>query len=516
MRYSIHQTGATTWELRASDGTVVATFNDRPGQDGYDQACTRLGTILAEHHLAAGDGEGDAGDGMLPDRWVSDEGLCFSEDTPGGRDFSECAWSWRDPTASLVPLMLMTENTDYGHLGAELAGFVEEFHMAGTTPQGSGRFYDSEVGIQARDILRAGRMGVSVDPTENVDAEFKEECTEQDEDGFCTSWDFSIVFNAYEIGGVTMCPFPCFENASIVLDGTAAATIRASAVSVPARPPRAWLTLPEPQLGEEWFEGLLGDDVLVPQRDRQGDVYAQAVPLTIRDDGLVYAHLTAWGQCHIGNPWGQGVCASAAPSRNGYAEFLTSSVVCDDGTSVPTGPLTVGCEHSFEFTAQGVRDHMAHAGMGWADVHVVDGVHGPWLSGVLRPGITETQLRVLRALALSGEWVDDLAAVLTVNCSGLPVQRALAASAFVGRTIPAGALRSSAKPGGLTSLVGANMVQSCPDCQKRLSAGAGSSPMTQADGRRIMHLLANLDRRTKHLVAGEADAVERRLVASRG
>lgn len=525
-RYSIHQTGDNTWELRNAAGDVVGEpFVDRPGQDGYEQACGVLGVLLAEQRLAAGDGTDDStasGDGLLAERWVSDQGLCFSEDTPGGRDFSQCTWSWRDPATSLVPLMFMSENTDWGHLGAELAGFVEEFHMDGTTPAGSGRFYDTEIGVQARDTLLGGRsFGVSVDPSENVEVEYHDECVEQDEDGWCTSYSFSVIFTAYEIAGVTMCPFPCFENAGIKLDASGAASTRRpvrASVLVPTRPPREWMTLAEPEPGHDFLDDLTGDDVLVPQRDRAGNQVTLACPMTLRDDALVYGHLTTWGQCHTGDPWGPGVCASASPSSTGYADFLTGQVVCDDGSTVATGALTVGCEHSFAFTASGVRDHLAHAGMGWADVHVVDGVYGPWLSGVLRPGITDDQLRVLRSLSLSGEWVGELAGILAVNVPGLPVQRALAASAFAGRTIPVASMRASAKKGGLTSLVGANIVAPCPECQKRLGAtgSPGAQPLSMAAGKQIMHALSVLERRTRHLVADEAASASRRLAASRG
>lgn len=516
-RYSIMQTGDSTWELRNADGQPVGDpFTDRPGNTGYDQACAVLGVLLAEHRLAADttDSEGD-GSGILPERWISDAGLCFSENTPGGRDFTNCDWSWRDPTASLVPLMLMLENTEWGHMGAQLAGFVEEFHMNGTTPEGSGRFYDTEIGTQARDLLLDGRrFGVSVDPSENVEVEYHDECIEQDEDGWCIGYSFSVEFTAYEIAGVTMCPFPCFENASIILDSGGAASARPvrAAVSVPARPPRAWLNLAEPQPGVDFLGDLTGDDVLVPQRDRSGATVGLACPLTIRDDGLVYGHLTTWGQCHTGDPWGPGVCASAAPSGNGYADFLTGVTVCDDGTSVPTGVLTVGCEHSFAFDAAGVRDHLAHAGMGWANVNVVDGDLGVWIAGTLKPGVTDEQMRVLRGLSLSGEWVGELAGILSVNVPGLPVQRALAASAFKGRTIPAGTMRASAKAGGITSLVGANLVRPCPECTKnRLRGEAFKIDDVMGELRAMHQLVTNLERRTRHLVSAEADAARARI-----
>lgn len=516
MKYSIQQVSETTWELRNAGERVGDPYEDRPGQTGYDQACARLGQLLAEHKLATTDSTDDgtgSPDGLLPERWVSDEGLCFPEDTPGGRDFSECEFSWRDPGVSLVPLMLQTES-DYGHQGAELAGYFEEFHMESGIPSGSGRFYDNDAGVQFRDLLLGGRrFGVSVDPTENVTVEYREECLSTDEQGFCVEYDFSVVFLTYEIGGVTGCPFPCFERASIILDTSAdtGAAVRASA-SIPVKPPKSWLTLAEPKPGMPWFDGQSGDDVLVEQRDRAGNVAGLACPLTMRDDGLVYGHLTYFGQCHVADPWGPGVCASATASRNGYADFLTGVTVCDDGTQVPTGVLTVGCEHSSALDVAGVRDHLAHAGVGWASVNVVDGELGPWLCGVLRPDLTDQQIRVLRSLSLSGEWVGELAGILAVNKAGLPVQRALAAAASFGpgRTIPAAVLRSSASGGALTKLIGGNIIGHCPECEKRRLAAASASSFT-AEDRALLHRMAIrvdvIDRRTVGLIDASAEAV---------
>ena len=65
------------------------------------------------------------------------------------------------------------------------------------------------------------------------------------------------------------------------------------------------------------------------------------------------------------------------------------------------------------------------------------GTFGVWLAGALRPGVTEAQLAVLRALSPSGDWNADaegfeLCAGLMVNRPGFPVAReALAASGDV-------------------------------------------------------------------------------------
>ena len=70
-----------------------------------------------------------------------------------------------------------------------------------------------------------------------------------------------------------------------------------------------------------------------------------------------------------------------------------------------TGALVVGCDHAdLALFAPEARDHYAHAGLAWADVRIVDGQHGPWISGQVRPGLTDDQLATLNASSVSGDW----------------------------------------------------------------------------------------------------------------
>lgn len=517
MRYSIHQLDATTWDLRDEQHASLGTFNDGVGRTGYDLALLTLGQVIAADTPQAAIGSGD---GLLADGWMSDVGIAFSEKLAGGRDFTSVAWTWRDPQTGLVPLMFQTEN-EGGHYGAELVGFFTDLSLQGGTVNARGRFYDTEIARQAHDTLLDGRrFGISVDPSEKVEADYDFTCIEWDDQGFCLAGDESVIFHAYEIAGATMCPFPGFEQASVVLDsspGTALPSqpMRAS-LSIPTAPPRDWMTLPEPVLGAPFVDALAGDDVLVEQLDNRGAVVGYACPLTIRDDGLVYGHLTYWGQCHTGNPWGPGMCASAEPSADEYRVFHSSgSVKCDDGTEVPTGRLVVGCEHSEFASPEEIRDHLAHAGMGWANVRVVDGEYGPWMCGVLEPSLTPQQVATLRALSMSGEWIGELGGILSVNASGLPIQRKMAASAFGAGdefVIPTARVRATISGGKVTKLIGANLVRACPECQKRRLAASGNGNGS-GDLAEIRRMLSVIDRRTRHLVPAEAAAMLDRLAS---
>lgn len=535
MRYSIKQLDDETWELRDAQGLAVGSFTSKNGRRGYDLALEELAGIISAdpRRLATGDGEGDGdggtGDGLLPEGWTS-PALALSELLPGGRDFTECEWSWRDPETSLVPLMFQSKNA--GHYDADLVGFFTTLAMSGSTVTAKGRFYDTEIAGEARDTLLGDRpFGVSVDPTEKVEAEYEEVCTSWDDDGFCMEADLNMKFLSYEIGGATMHPFQGFDKAQVLLDPAPAAAssqpVKATAgtttLSIPTTPPLEWMTLAEPAPGARFLDELSGDDVLVEQIDpKTGRVLGMACPLTIRDDGLVYGHLTYWGQCHTANPWGPGLCASAEPSADGYATFHSSgSVKCDDGTDVAVGRLVVGCEHSDAMTPELVRDHLARAGMGWANVRVTDGEIGPWVSGVLDPNLTPQQVATLRALSMSGEWVGELGGILSVNASGLPIQRAkIAASAFGGGpefVIPQQAVRASMKGGAITKLVGSNVIGHCSECARRAAMRASARDASSEvihELRRIGRQVQAIDDRTAHLREDAAAAAQRSLAAS--
>lgn len=304
---------------------------------------------------------------------------------------------------------------------------------------------------------------------------------------------------------------PAGEPAEAVAAGVAAAP--ANAVPVPARPPAAWFAEPEP--GE-------GDDRLIEQIDG-----SWAVPLTITDSGQVFGHIARRDQSHRGYV-GRHVPPPMSPS--GYREFHVGQVVCDDGSRVATGTLVVGCDHAPPtMSLLEARDHYAHAGMGWADGRVVDGAFGPWFAGALRPGLTEDDLRVLRALTPSGDWRStgpggrlELVAVQSVNVPGFPVAReALAASSL---RQPAAALDVArvgiAASGEVASLVAAGMVVRCSECAERerersaVVASLAAVDQVLATLSALRSDVARVERRTRHLEPIAASALAERVHAN--
>ena len=530
--WSIRQNG-DQWEVVGADGTVLSSHPT------YDAAMVVISQEIAT--MLATDPAADAvtvGNGMLPERWTSTTGIAFQEQPDPERDFTQCQWSFRDPTVYPLPVMLQTE-TEVGHFGAQLAGFMDVV-VAGDTPTASGGFWDCDAGRQLRNMLLSGhRFGVSVDPT---DVSMEYVCLEQDEDGWCMEG--VMRFLTYEIGGMTATPFPAFANATMELDtgdaaaaaaepapmavaaaGGSAAFLRVSTrtptaeevadivgsqMAAPVEPPRAWFFEPEPEMG---------DPRLVEQDDG-----SLACPLTITPEGQVYGHLARWGQCHVANPQGPNLCVTPPDDdEDGYPSFRVASVRCDDGTEVPTGALIAGCDHpSIRLSAIEARDEYAHNGVGWADVAAIAGVYGPWISGALRPELTPLQVRVLRGSSLSGDWREtverpgrlSLIAGLATNVPGYPVARA-AVVASAGLALATPSVRARQQGGRVVAITASGVVAPCAECARRAalvaSAGEGSDDLVLAELASVRSTLALLERRTRHLRSDAATAMRSRI-----
>src|SRR5690606_31571051 len=117
-----------------------------------------------------------------------------------------------------------------------------------------------------------------------------------------------------------------------------------------------------------------------------------------------------------------------------YAHFRTGYVVCADGSEVATGPLSMGGGHAdLRLSGRGAVEHYDQTSTAVADVVVGEDEFGVWFTGALRPGVTDEEVRTLRASSLSGDWRPiggalELVAALAVNSPGFPIPRARVAS----------------------------------------------------------------------------------------
>lgn len=169
--------------------------------------------------------------------------------------------------------------------------------------------------------------------------------------------------------------------------------------------------------------------------------FDRPMPISVTADGRIKGHIAAWRTDHIGMP------PNTKPprSRSDYAFFKTGVIQVDNGEEVQVGQLTLAGGHA-PMTA-GADDAVKHyddTQSAVADVTVGEDEFGIWVSGGVRPGVTDEQIRALRASAPSGDWrpIDgslELVAICQVNTPGFPIARAMVASGEVTALVAAGA-----------------------------------------------------------------------------
>ncbi len=153
-------------------------------------------------------------------------------------------------------------------------------------------------------------------------------------------------------------------------------------------------------------------------------------PMTITEDGYIYGHAASWDTCHIGKD----ECVTAPHSYTDYAYFHTGEIITDEGP-VAVGQITMRTGHpALSHDARTAAAHYDNTGTAVADIHMGEDKHGIWFAGALRDGLTDEDIRELRAAAISGDWRPmgvglEMVAALAVNTPGFPIPRlALAAS----------------------------------------------------------------------------------------
>lgn len=412
--------------------------------------------------------------------------------TGDGRMIAEGALRWGD-----LPLPLRWAREDEGgHYGAVVVGRITTLRRAGGIIEASGDFdLGSEEGREAARQVREGlTTGVSVD-LDDVDLEVRVAAdvldvpavddpaeAEVDADGMVVvaeinSDDELLITRDARVRAATIVATPAFVEVRLQVDGEDQApdddetddtpddeveeTLAASAVR---RPPVGWFADP----------GLSGP-----------------TPLTVDDDGRVYGHLATWGVCHTGFPQ---ECVTAPQSPSGYAYFRTGMVVCEDGSEVPTGRVTMDTLHAGRrLGAADTAAHYEHTGIAVADVAAGEDAHGIWIAGALRPTVTSEQVDVLRASPLSGDWRSiggslELVAALAVNSPGFPIPRAMVASGRVR------SLQGLPSPTGTPATDGVTLTDDDLTVLARLAArerAEAQARQDQADRARLRMLVAS-------------------------
>lgn len=330
-------------------------------------------------------------------------------------------------------------------------------------------------------------------------------------------------FTRLRIRGLTACAVSAFDGALIELDPT----------------PVAASAAPPPRIGNA--DGRASDALAAhsaPALDRQLLVPDQPAAEVFAEPGepdgslnfdeyRSFGYVALWESCH--NGYSECVPPPREPDDE-YRAFRHGAVECEDGTLVETGALTWGIPHA-DLDDDMMRSfaHYADSHHGFADVLVGANQYGIWHAGALRPAsrgtdpLTREDLRVLRALSLSGDWRWDPAsqalrmiAALAVNYPGFEVPRIVAAAGPAARrsalVTATPAVQFDAAGEHPLSLVAAGMLQPADSPYATLRAAECSCHSTAGELSAIRRSLRQLEVRTRPLVKA---ATAERLAAIR-
>ena len=378
--------------------------------------------------------------------------------TGDGRMFEAGSMRWDN-----LPVPLRWVRQDEGeHRGAVVVGRILEVWRDGAEIRARGDFdVGSEEGREAaRQVSEQLTRGVSVD-VDDVDMEIRlaGDVLDQMEQPMPVEDDEPVEGEDPEVdadGRVTVMEFKSDDELAVMTDARLrAATIVATPAFVEAmlqiddEAPDAPADLDEDP-DEEPDELVAGAGSGAPPAAWFADPKLDApTPVTITEDGRIFGHVAAWGTCHTAY---QHECVTPPASSSSYAYFRTGAVRTAEGSTVPTGRITLDTTHAGRrLGAADTVAHYEHTGRGGADVAAGEDVHGIWIAGAVRPGLTDDEVRTLAASPLSGDWrriggALELVHVLAVNSPGFPIPRALVAGGSVQTLQASGVLDRTAAP----------------------------------------------------------------------
>lgn len=365
--------------------------------------------------------------------------IAIPEGIPSGdaRSFEENSITIRD-----LPLPLMWQiKTGQGHDGSVVVGRIDSIERVRNGVGNARGVFDTGVfGREAERLVR-GRFirGVSVD-LDNFEASEEDEPASSDLElasGKRVIKNKKLLVENARLMGITIVPKPAFQECTIMIEEEPTLSTQSDFV-----------------VEDGVYEAMLDDmdtelaalaasaAPIVPPADWfEKPHLTEPTPLTIDDNGRVFGHIAAWHVDHIGLPQ-----ATRPPrSASKYAYFHTGVVRVDNGKDVPVGQLTLAGGHAsmYASAADAVR-HYDDTGSAVADIHLYEDAYGIVAAGALRPDVTPTQVRALRASAPSGDWRPisntlELVAICQVNVPGFPVARSMVAGGQIQALVAAGA-----------------------------------------------------------------------------
>lgn len=360
---------------------------------------------------------------MEPTTWqgvLAVEGIPTDDNIQTPRILMADSLSWRELP---IPLMAQLETAD-GHTGARIAGQIQEVWRdqredlgeGAVALMGRGTFDTSEFGQEVARLVREQTLrGISVDL---VGTEWGLAVAENGELVEASDLDFEEMIDGKfllalisgSIGAATVTPLQALADATIALVAASRSDAR---------------------LGNTFGISLCSPLVAAAPRVVASSAFerpeaGEPTPLTLTDEGEVFGHAFLWETCHTG--FGD-QCRTAPISPSDYAYFHLGTVETAEGGEIAVGQITLDTGHAdLRAGRAATRRHYDDTGVAVADVRMVDGVLGGWLSGALRD-VPDEDRRKLKAAKLSGDWRQvnghlELIGLLAVNVPGFPIPRA--------------------------------------------------------------------------------------------
>lgn len=298
--------------------------------------------------------------------------------------------------------------------------------------------------LRVREAVLADLEGM-FDPEAEEEAAGKPDANGRVTVGAFNSGDFMTVITKGLIRGATLVSMPAFKDAYVTLVADTAGELPNAADVTESAAESTQMAAEVAAEGDIAVLTLVagGYPVAPPAEWFQNPGFTGETAIQIDDDGRIYGHAAPWGTFHIGFA-GQRI--EAPRTAADYAYFRTGLIRTADGTDVAIGPITMDTGHAENgLGANSALAHYDNTGTVVADVVVGEDDYGIWVSGALRPGVSDEQVRALRAAPLSGDWREirgnlELVALLAVNTPGFVVPRmsALVASGGVRSLVASG------------------------------------------------------------------------------
>jgi hypothetical protein len=320
-----------------------------------------------------------------------------------------------------LPLSIRGQfNASYGHQGADLTGtlFTVTIDPDNGLASGEGFLLNDEFGRRyARALHLQAMKGNSVDL---ADIEYRIDGDPWFDD------DYTIIFTKANLAATTGVMTPAFGDAYGEVDPLEDDELMASLVGDDPMVPlvaefgefTASIVLPDKMLvAISAAEEIMASGKAVDHAVFYTPEAAQPQKIVVTEDGRVYGHLGLWETCHDGV---EGQCLMIPRPTDAYASFNKPGVLTNRGI-VETGPIFAFGGHR---KIGGKKPEDAYGGIEntWCDVRATEGVFGPWVSGIVRPGVADETVYAVRASRISGHWVGGkLKAIVSVNAEGFDV-----------------------------------------------------------------------------------------------